>query len=164
MEIARWLELVVRQLVAMPEMVMVTEEQLGEKLYLQIHVDADDTGKVVGKNGLTLKGIKELLWAAGKKDGCVYFLESHIGTNRTGPAPELPRERQSLPEEDPDVIAWEFLKAEALAPETMGRSDVTVMAAWADKDWPEVRAYLLAQYGARMKAEAVQELRWGGNG
>lgn len=164
MEIDKWLEMVARQLVSEPEKVLVTKDQVGQVLYLQLHVAEGDQRKLVGTQGSNWHTLKNLLWMAGKQAGAEYRLESHIGVNREAGQPVMQASRQTLPEEDPDAIAREFMQAASITPETMTRADVTVMAAWADKDWPEVRAYLLAQFGDRMMTEALQALRGGGNG
>lgn len=165
MEIDKWLEIVVQPLVSEPEKVLVTKAQLGSTIWLKVHLGTEsDQRKLAGKDGENWHKVKNIVWMAAKEAGLDYRLDGHFGLNREASQPAIQARRQTLPEEDPDAIAREFMAAATITPETMTRADVIVMAAWADKDWPEVRAYLLAQFGDRMMTEALQALRGGVNG
>jgi uncharacterized protein len=55
-----------RQLVDKPDAV-VTEVDLEDQLVLELEVDPDDIGKVIGKQGRTVKAMRALLQAASVK-------------------------------------------------------------------------------------------------
>lgn len=161
MNVTKWLEVVVGNLVDSPEAVVVTEDAVGDALHLQIHTADGDQRKLTGP---TYQSLKQLVWAAGKQAGRRYFIEAHIGTNREWSTPAANRiQRISPADSDPGTIAWEFLSAAKLAPETLDRANVMVMSLWAGTDWPEVRAYMLAQYGETMPSDALQAFRRGGD-
>ncbi len=56
-----------RQLVDKPDAVIVTEVDLDDQLVLELEVDPDDIGKVIGKQGRTVKAMRALLQAASVK-------------------------------------------------------------------------------------------------
>jgi len=56
-----------RQLVDKPDAVVVTEVELEDQLVLELEVDPDDIGKVIGKQGRTVKAMRALLQAASVK-------------------------------------------------------------------------------------------------
>jgi predicted RNA-binding protein YlqC (UPF0109 family) len=56
-----------RQLVDKPDAVIVTEVDLEDQLVLELEVDPDDIGKVIGKQGRTVKAMRALLQAASVK-------------------------------------------------------------------------------------------------
>jgi|RhiMetdeSRZDD1v2_1073273.scaffolds.fasta_scaffold1267835_2 uncharacterized protein len=56
-----------RQLVDKPDAVVVTEVDLDDQLVLELEVDPDDIGKVIGKQGRTVKAMRTLLQAASVK-------------------------------------------------------------------------------------------------
>ena len=56
-----------RQLVDKPDAVVVTEVDLEDQLVLELEVDPDDIGKVIGKQGRTVKAMRALLQAASAK-------------------------------------------------------------------------------------------------
>jgi predicted RNA-binding protein YlqC (UPF0109 family) len=56
-----------RQLVDKPDAVVVTEVDLEDQLVLELEVDPDDIGKVIGKQGRTVKAMRALLQAASVK-------------------------------------------------------------------------------------------------
>jgi hypothetical protein len=56
-----------RQLVDKPDAVVVTEVDLDDQLVLELEVDPDDIGKVIGKQGRTVKAMRALLQAASVK-------------------------------------------------------------------------------------------------
>jgi predicted RNA-binding protein YlqC (UPF0109 family) len=56
-----------RQLVDKPDAVIVTEVDLDDQLVLELEVDPDDIGKVIGKQGRTVKAMRALLQAASAK-------------------------------------------------------------------------------------------------
>jgi predicted RNA-binding protein YlqC (UPF0109 family) len=60
-------ELLVRALVDQPDMVSVHEVENGDVLTVELRVAPDDVGKVIGKQGRTIKALRTLLHAASIK-------------------------------------------------------------------------------------------------
>jgi len=60
-------ELLVRALVDQPDMVSVHEVADGDVLTVELRVAPDDVGKVIGKQGRTIKALRTLLHAASIK-------------------------------------------------------------------------------------------------
>jgi hypothetical protein len=56
-----------KQIVDKPDAVIVTEVDLSDQTVLELEVDPDDVGKVIGKQGRTIKAIRQLLQAASVK-------------------------------------------------------------------------------------------------
>ncbi len=56
-----------RQIVDKPDAVIVTEVDLNDQIVLELEVDPDDIGKVIGKQGRTVKAMRALLQAASLK-------------------------------------------------------------------------------------------------
>lgn len=63
------LEFLARSLVDEPDGVRVDDFQGESSLILQLHVDPDDVGKVIGKRGRIAKSLRTLIQAAAHKDG-----------------------------------------------------------------------------------------------
>ena len=69
-------ELIVRKLVREPESVDVREvERDRSTTVIEIRVAQSDVGKVIGRQGRTVKALRSLLYAAGQKKGRRYVLE-----------------------------------------------------------------------------------------
>lgn len=60
-------EFLAKGLVDKPDAVIVTEVDLSDQLVLELEVDPDDVGKVIGKQGRTVKAMRTLLQAASAK-------------------------------------------------------------------------------------------------
>jgi predicted RNA-binding protein YlqC (UPF0109 family) len=60
-------EYLAKGLVDKPDAVIVTEVDLADQLILELEVDPDDVGKVIGKQGRTVKAMRTLLSAASAK-------------------------------------------------------------------------------------------------
>ncbi len=60
-------ELIAKKLVRHPEDVVVRVIEGDKGQSLELHVHADDIGRVIGKNGRTAKAIRTLLGAAASK-------------------------------------------------------------------------------------------------
>jgi hypothetical protein len=69
------LEFVARALVDRPDAVVVRESSRGDGIVLELRVDPDDLGKVIGKRGRTAKSIRTLLGVAEAKGGRRVALE-----------------------------------------------------------------------------------------
>lgn len=61
-------ETIAKALVDHPEEVEVTETKKDKALYLKLHVDASDMGKVIGKQGRIAKAIRSVVKAAAIKE------------------------------------------------------------------------------------------------
>jgi uncharacterized protein len=69
-------ELIVRRLVREPESVDVREmERGGSTTVIEVRVAQSDVGKIIGRQGRTVKALRSLLHAAGQKRGRRYVLE-----------------------------------------------------------------------------------------
>ena len=61
-------EVIAKALVDHPEEVVVTEKGEGRNITVELHVAADDMGKVIGKQGRIAKAIRSVVKAASTKD------------------------------------------------------------------------------------------------
>ncbi|MBE5875103.1 MAG: KH domain-containing protein [Lachnospiraceae bacterium] len=61
-------EVVAKALVDHPDEVVVTEKVEGKNITVELHVAADDMGKVIGKQGRIAKAIRTVVKAASSKD------------------------------------------------------------------------------------------------
>jgi predicted RNA-binding protein YlqC (UPF0109 family) len=69
-------ELIVRKLVREPESVDVREvERDRSTTVIEIRVAQTDVGKIIGRQGRTVKALRSLLHAAGQKQNRRYLLE-----------------------------------------------------------------------------------------
>jgi predicted RNA-binding protein YlqC (UPF0109 family) len=63
------LEYLARELVDNPDAVQVTETQDDRGVLLQLRVDADDMGRVIGRGGRIARAIRQVVKAAAIRDG-----------------------------------------------------------------------------------------------
>jgi predicted RNA-binding protein YlqC (UPF0109 family) len=63
------LEYLARELVDNPGAVQVTETRDDRGVLLQLHVDPDDMGRVIGKGGRIARAIRQVVKAAAIRDG-----------------------------------------------------------------------------------------------
>ena len=61
-------ELIAKALVDHPDDVVVTEEQEGKNIRIQLHVAPSDMGKVIGRQGRIAKAIRAVVKAAASRD------------------------------------------------------------------------------------------------
>ena len=61
-------EVIAKALVDNPDEVTVTESVNGKNVTVELHVAADDMGKVIGKQGRIAKAIRSVVKAASSKD------------------------------------------------------------------------------------------------
>ena len=67
-DIAGVVECIVKPLVEHPEDVVVTsQEEEANTTYIEIHVNEEDTGKVIGRQGRVIKSIRTLARAAASR-------------------------------------------------------------------------------------------------
>jgi uncharacterized protein len=63
------LEFIAKELVENPDAVEVTEVRDHRGVLLQLSVDPEDMGKVIGKGGRTARAIRQVMKAAALRDG-----------------------------------------------------------------------------------------------
>ncbi|MCM1143374.1 MAG: KH domain-containing protein [Blautia sp.] len=61
-------EVIAKALVDNPDEVVVTEKEEGRNITIDLHVAADDMGKVIGKQGRIAKAIRSVVKAASSKE------------------------------------------------------------------------------------------------
>ena len=61
-------EVIAKALVDNPDEVVVTEKGNGKNITVELHVAADDMGKVIGKQGRIAKAIRSVVKAASSKE------------------------------------------------------------------------------------------------
>ena len=61
-------EAIAKALVDNPDEVVVTEKGSGKNITVELHVAADDMGKVIGKQGRIAKAIRSVVKAASSKE------------------------------------------------------------------------------------------------
>ena len=69
------LELMAKALVDKPDLIRVDEVEEGESTVLEIHMDPEDVGKIIGKQGRTVRALRTILDAAGQKFDKRYEVE-----------------------------------------------------------------------------------------
>lgn len=68
-------EKVIRALVGSPDLVEVYEQGDGKNVRFRIRVAPDDYGRLIGREGRTIKAIRSLLYVSGHKQGKRYHLD-----------------------------------------------------------------------------------------
>ena len=68
-------EKMVKALVGSPDLVEVYEAGDGKNLRLEVRVAPDDMGRLIGREGRTVKAIRSLLFFAGQKHGKRFHLD-----------------------------------------------------------------------------------------
>ena len=61
-------EVIAMALVDYPDVVVVTEKGSGKNITVELHVAAEDMGKVIGKQGRIAKAIRSVVKAASSKE------------------------------------------------------------------------------------------------
>ena len=74
-EVREQIDVLVRALVDEEDEVEVTEEDLGGTRLLQVRVAPDEIGKVIGRQGRTIRSLRNLLEVRGTERGVYYELE-----------------------------------------------------------------------------------------
>lgn len=69
------IELVVKALVDDPDAVEVREVERNGTIRLEVHVAQPDMGKVIGKQGRTVRALRSLVYAAGLKQHRRFVLD-----------------------------------------------------------------------------------------
>ena len=68
-------EKIVKALVGEPDAVEVTETADGKNVRIEVRVAESDMGRVIGREGRTVKAIRSILFAAGQKHGRRFHLD-----------------------------------------------------------------------------------------
>jgi len=68
-------EKIVKALVAQPDDVDVTEKSNGSNVRIQVRVGENDLGRLIGREGRTVKAIRSILYYAGQKQGKRFQLD-----------------------------------------------------------------------------------------
>jgi predicted RNA-binding protein YlqC (UPF0109 family) len=68
-------ERIVKALADKPEEVVVSEKQGDRSVSITVRVAEGDMGKLIGREGRTIKSIRSILYAASQKHGKRYMLE-----------------------------------------------------------------------------------------
>ena len=68
-------EKIVCSLVGSPDMVEVYENGDGKNVRIEVRVAPDDMGRLIGRDGRTIKAIRSILFFAGQKHGKRYHLD-----------------------------------------------------------------------------------------
>jgi predicted RNA-binding protein YlqC (UPF0109 family) len=95
----QFIEYIVKSLVSNPDEVKI-ERRIDEKgVLLELTVDAEDLGRVIGKRGATAQSLRTLLRALGTKNDARYNLKI-VDTGRPDPGP---RSNRTTSSDDVDV-------------------------------------------------------------
>jgi uncharacterized protein len=101
----QFVEYIVKSLVGNPDAVVI-ERRIDEKgVLLELTVDPEDLGRVIGKRGATAQSIRSLLRALGTKNDARYNLK--IVDNGVGGGSGAPRTTASDDDEDSTVVEKE---------------------------------------------------------
>lgn len=68
-------ERIVKSLVGNPDAVDVSEHVDGKNVRIELRVADSDMGRIIGREGRTVKAIRSLLYAAGQKHGKRFMLD-----------------------------------------------------------------------------------------
>jgi predicted RNA-binding protein YlqC (UPF0109 family) len=68
-------ELIVKSLVGEPDAVEVTENADGRSNVIEVRVGDGDMGRLIGREGRTVKAVRSILFFAGQKHGKRYTLD-----------------------------------------------------------------------------------------
>jgi predicted RNA-binding protein YlqC (UPF0109 family) len=68
-------ERIVKALVGEPEAAQVSEAADGKNVHIEVRVAAGDYGRLIGREGRTIKAIRSILFVAGQKHGKRFQLD-----------------------------------------------------------------------------------------
>jgi predicted RNA-binding protein YlqC (UPF0109 family) len=106
----QFVEFIVKSLVSNPDAVQV-ERRIDEKgVLLELTVDAEDLGRVIGKRGATAQSLRTLLRALGTKNDARYNLKivdngQGVYESSSRPAPAESSEPAEKEEQESDVVS-----------------------------------------------------------
>ena len=117
----QFVEYVVKSLVSKPDEVKV-ERRIDEKgVLLELTVDPEDLGRVIGKRGATAQSLRTLLRALGTKNDARYNLK--IVDNGPPPSGDRRREEPRRQAEDEVAVEESVAEAEEVLPEESPEED-----------------------------------------
>lgn len=100
----QFVEFVVKSLVGNPDSVVV-ERKIDERgVLLELSVDPEDLGRVIGKRGATAQSIRTLLRALGTKNDARYNLKIVDTAEENGVAPKVKDDISKTSGDDDDAI------------------------------------------------------------
>lgn len=68
-------EKIIKSLAAHPDQVAVTETSDGKNFRIEVRAADEDFGRIIGREGRTVKAIRSLLYYAGQKQGKRFHLD-----------------------------------------------------------------------------------------
>ncbi len=74
-DIGKWVETMARGLVDHPDQVMVRAVEESGTTVIELEVDPDEMGRVIGRQGRTAQALRTLMAVAGARHGRTYDLE-----------------------------------------------------------------------------------------
>lgn len=108
----QFIEYIVRELVGHPDDVVV-ERRIDEKgVLLELTVNPEDLGRVIGKRGVTAQSLRTLLRALGTKNDARYNLKIVNNDDYQGPSKAQPAD-QTASDDSTDGVAAEDTTEEA---------------------------------------------------
>ncbi len=101
----QFIEYIVKSLVSNPDAVQI-ERRIDEKgVLLELTVDGEDLGRVIGKRGATAQSLRTLLRALGTKNDARYNLKIVDTSNGDNSASPVSEEREeATPTNESDVV------------------------------------------------------------
>lgn len=87
-----FLEFVLGRLIDFPDEMVITRHEEGRHLLFRVALRQSDVGKVVGKHGITIDSIRNLLATAGARHGQKVSFEIEGEAARGIPPQSVPRE------------------------------------------------------------------------
>ncbi|HVX48487.1 MAG TPA: KH domain-containing protein [Candidatus Saccharimonadales bacterium] len=116
----QFIEFVVKSLVGKPDAVQVKRTIDEKGVLLELTVDPDDLGRVIGKRGATAQSLRTLLRALGTKNDARYnlkIIDNGVGGDKKVDKSESPDENiddveAEAPAEEPEAVAEEEATAE----------------------------------------------------
>src|SRR3954468_19318792 len=99
----QFVEFIVKSLVGNPDAVQIKRTIDEKGVLLELEVDAEDLGRVIGKRGATAQSLRTLLRALGTKNDARYNLKI-IDTGEPGDRPAPRRDDKPAPADDGDDV------------------------------------------------------------
>lgn len=75
MKMKEALETIVKALVGSPDLVEISEAGDGKNVKFLVRVAPDDYGRLIGREGRTIKAVRSILFFAGQKQGRRFHLD-----------------------------------------------------------------------------------------
>ncbi len=100
----QFIEYIVKSLVSNPDAVQI-ERRIDEKgVLLELTVDGEDLGRVIGKRGATAQSLRTLLRALGTKNDARYNLKIVDTTGTVTSTPDTPEDKEDQESDESDVV------------------------------------------------------------